>query len=101
MTNFQLLLSIGIPSLLIVVGFVYNNARLNTIEANVSARFNSVDARFNSVDARFGSIETNVSSGFQDIRTRLNTIEADLRQFYRDLGRHEAEINALKEHRRS
>jgi len=94
MTNFQLLLSIGIPSLLIVVGFVYNNARLNTIEANVSARFNSVDARF-------GSIETNVSSGFQDIRTRLNTIEADLRQFYRDLGRHEAEINALKEHRRS
>jgi len=90
MSNFQLLLSIGIPSLLIVVGFIYNNSRLSTIEANVNARFNSVDGRF-------GSIETN----FQEIRARLNTIEADLRHFYRELGKHEAEIANLKEQRRA
>jgi hypothetical protein len=76
MTNFQLLLSIGIPSLLIVVGFIYNNSRLNTIESNMTI-------------------------GFQDVRTRLNAIEGDLRQFYRDLGRHDAEIVNLKEQRRA
>ena len=76
MADFQLLLSIGIPSLLIVVGFLYNNSRLSTFEASVSANF-------------------------QDVRGRLTAIEADLRQFYRDLGRHDADIAALKEQRRA
>ena len=37
---------------------------------------------------------------FNSIETRLTTMEGDLRQFYRDLGRHEAEINNLKERNR-
>lgn len=61
MTNLQLALSIGIPSLLILVGIFLNNARFNSIE------------------------------------TRLTTMEGDLRQFYRDLGRHEADITNIKE----
>ena len=60
MTNLQLALSIGIPSLLILVGIFLNNARFNSVE------------------------------------TRLTTMEGDLRQFYRDLGRHEADIANLK-----
>lgn len=76
MSNFQLLLSIAIPSLLIVVGFIYNNSRLNTLEANMNI-------------------------GFQDVRSRLGNIEGDLRQFYRDLGRHDADIVTLKEQRRA
>lgn len=76
MTNYQMLFSIGIPSLLIVVGFLYNNSRLNTIESTMNL-------------------------GFQDVRSRLNTIESDLRQFYRDLGRHDADIVTLKEQRRA
>lgn len=31
-----------------------------------------------------------------DIRDRLNRIEADLRAFYHELGRHEADIETLK-----
>ena len=65
MTNLQLVLTIGIPSLLILVGIFPNNARFNTIE------------------------------------TRLTTMEGDLRQFYRDLGRHEADIVNIKERNRS
>ncbi|HEV2325504.1 MAG TPA: hypothetical protein VGS10_16245 [Terracidiphilus sp.] len=65
MTNLQLVLSISIPSLLILVGIFLNNARFNSVEA------------------------------------RLASIEGDLRQFYRDLGRHDADIASLKEHRRS
>ena len=64
MTNLQLVLSIGIPSLLIMVGMFLNNARFNSIES------------------------------------RLISIEGDLRQFYRDLGRHDADIATLKEGRR-
>jgi hypothetical protein len=64
MTNLQLVLSIGIPSLLILTGMFLNNARFNAIEA------------------------------------RLISIEGDLRQFYRDLGRHDADIATLKEERR-
>jgi hypothetical protein len=38
---------------------------------------------------------------FNSIETRLTTMEGDLRQFYRDLGRHDADIASLKEQRRS
>ncbi len=61
----QLILTIVIPSLLILVGIFLNNARFNSIEG------------------------------------RLTTMEGDLRQFYRDLGRHEADIINIKERNRS
>ena len=65
MTNLQWVLTVGIPSILILVEIFLNNARFNTIE------------------------------------TRLTTMEGDLRQFYRDLGRHEADISSLRDQRRS
>jgi hypothetical protein len=65
MTNLQLVLTVSIPSILILVGIFLNNARFNTIE------------------------------------TRLTTMEGDLRQFYRDLGRHDADISSLRDQRRS
>ena len=65
MSNLQLVLTIAIPSLLVLVGIFLNNAR-----------FNGIDSRFNGIDARFNGIEA-----------RLASMEGDLRQFYRDLGR--------------
>jgi hypothetical protein len=72
MTNLQQILAITIPSLLILLGIFQDNAG-----------FNRIEARFNSVEAR------------------LTTMEGDLRQFYRDLGRHEADIVNIKERNRS
>ena len=37
---------------------------------------------------------------FNSIESRLTTMEGDLRQFYRDLGRHEADIINIKERNR-
>jgi hypothetical protein len=65
MTNLQLIMTVAIPSILVLVGIFLNNARFNSIE------------------------------------TRLTTMEGDLRQFYRDLGRHEADIINIKERNRS
>ena len=38
---------------------------------------------------------------FNSLETRLTTMEGDLRQFYRDLGRHDADIASLKDQRRA
>jgi uncharacterized membrane-anchored protein YhcB (DUF1043 family) len=51
----------------IFAGMLFNNSRFNTIEA----RFSSID-------------------------TRLDRMQADLSQFYRDLGRHDAKIESLE-----
>jgi hypothetical protein len=81
MTNIQLFLSIGIPTLAVLIGFLMNNARLSTIEA------------------RIGSVESNLGARIGGVESRLTAIEGDLRQFYRNLGAHEAEIANLKTRR--
>jgi hypothetical protein len=60
----------------VLIGFLLNNARLNSIETNLGTRIGGVESR-------------------------LTAIEGDLRQFYRDLGAHEAEIGNLKSQRRA
>jgi hypothetical protein len=75
MTNLQLVLTIGIPSLLILVGMFLNNSRSNTLEGRID---------------RLGS----------ELNARIDRMQADLSQFYMILGRHEADIATLKEARR-
>jgi hypothetical protein len=40
-------------------------------------------------------------AGFNSVETRLTTMEGDLRQFYRDLGRRDANIASLKDQLRA
>lgn len=49
MSNLQLLLSIGIPSLLIVLSWANNNTRFERIEKRLDAH----DAKFDALQARF------------------------------------------------
>jgi len=37
------------------------------------------------------------NAGFNSVETRLTTMEGDLRQFCRDLGRHDADIASLRD----
>jgi len=76
MTDLQLALSIGIPSLLVLVGIFLNNAR------------------FGSVDARLDKMES-------DLNGRIDRVQADLSQFYMILGQHGADIANLKDRQRS
>jgi hypothetical protein len=120
MTNIQLFLSIGIPTMAVLIGFLLNNARLSSIETSLGSRIGSVEsnigARITGVEAnhaatiaslesnlgaRIGSLESNLISRITGVESRLTAIEGDLRQFYRDLGAHEAEINNLKSQRRA
>ena len=83
MTNIQLFLSIGIPTMAVLIGFLMNNARLSSIEN------------------RIGSFESNLGARIDGVDSRLTAIEGEVRQFYRDLGAHEAEIGNLKAQRRA
>ena len=94
MTNLQLFLSIGIPTLAVLAGFQMNNARMGSVETGLGARIASLDAKIDRVEA-------NLSARFDRVETRLTAIEGDLRQFYRDLGAHEADIANLKSQRRA
>ncbi len=86
MTNLQLVLTIGIPSLLILVGMFLNNSRSNTLEGRIDRLGTELNARID----RMGS----------ELNARMDRMQADLSQFYQTLGRHDAEITNLKEARR-
>ena len=52
MTNIQLLLSIGIPSLLVIMSWLSNNTRLSNLERRMDSNTDRLDGRVNSLHAR-------------------------------------------------
>ena len=42
----QALLSIGIPTLAVMIGILVNNSRLSDLRSHIDSRFNAVDHRF-------------------------------------------------------
>ncbi len=92
MTDLQLYLAIGIPTLAMLIGVLTNaiqynslNARFNSLEGTVNARFNSVDGRFNGLESRMESRFNNLDVKFDtltgkviDVDNRVTRIEAKL-----------------------
>jgi hypothetical protein len=77
MTNLQLLLTIGIPSLLVVLSWMSNNKRLDKIEADIERRFAEVDRRFADVDRRFTEMDrkfAEMDRRFADMDRRFDTV---------------------------
>ena len=63
MTNLQLLLTIGIPSILVILSWISNNTRLSLhdkrlddLEVRIDKRFSNVDERFSEIDKRFNEV---------------------------------------------
>lgn len=88
MTDVQLYLAIGIPTLAVLAGILTNvvyysslNARLNRIETRFDARFNSIDARFSGIDDRFNRLEVRFDTLITkvvELDNRVTRIEAKL-----------------------
>jgi hypothetical protein len=53
----QAILTVGMPTLAVLVGILVNNSRLSDLRAYMDSRFSAIekvmDARFDAVDARF------------------------------------------------
>jgi hypothetical protein len=71
MTDLQLLLSIGSPSLLIALSMLSNNSR-----------FNSMDKRMDGMDSRLNKLDADLREFRVEHRQDLVAIHADLKQFY-------------------
>ncbi len=70
MTDSQLYLAIGIPTLAVLFGILTNVIQWSAI----NARFNSLDARFNNLDVKFDTLTGKVI----DVDNRVTRIEAKL-----------------------
>ncbi len=77
MSNVQFYLTIGIPTLAVLIGILMNAVHFSSI----NSRFNSQDARFNSIDARFNNLEVKFDTLIGkviDVDNRVTRIEAKL-----------------------
>ncbi len=70
MTDVQLYLAIGIPTVAVLIGILTNVIQWNAM----NARFNSLEARFNGLDIKFDTLTGKVI----DVDNRVTRIEAKL-----------------------
>jgi hypothetical protein len=93
MTDMQLYLAIGIPVVVMVLGFVWSSTALRS---EMNARFEglngSINARFDAVNARLDALSNRIDS----LERRVAVIEADLRTFFSITGNHQARIENLE-----
>jgi hypothetical protein len=70
-------ITVGIPVLAILFAALWNNHGLGRLEG-----------RMERLEARIGKVQS-------DLTSRIDRLQADLSQFYRDPGRHDADIEAI------
>jgi len=73
MTNLQLLLTIGIPSLLVVLSWMSNNSRFAANEKRVDALEQKMDRKFDEVERRFQDV---ISAQHRDALEILRSMTA-------------------------
>jgi hypothetical protein len=78
MTNLQLLLSIGIPCLLILLSIFQNNIRFTALEK----RMEGMDKRADGIDGRFTKLENELRDFRAEHHRDLMGLHADLKEFY-------------------
>jgi hypothetical protein len=71
MNNVQLYIAVGLPTVMVLLGIFLNQRSFDRLESSLGSRMDRVEAR-------------------------LDRLEADLREFFRTLGQHEAKIENLE-----
>jgi hypothetical protein len=73
--SLQLALSIGVPTLAVMIGILLNNSRWNDLKLHMDSRFNAVDQRFNAVDQRFNAVDQRFTDMKDMWRSELHRVE--------------------------
>jgi hypothetical protein len=73
MTNLQLLLTIGIPSILVVLSWISNNSRLNAHDK----RFDEMERRFDSVISSQHKDALEIMRNMTALHERVAVVEAN------------------------
>jgi len=71
MNNVQLYIAVGLPTVMVLVGIFLNQRSFDRLESSLGGRMDRLEAR-------------------------LDRIEADLREFFRTLGQHDARLDNLE-----
>jgi hypothetical protein len=70
MSNLQFYLTIGIPTLAVLIGIL-----MNTVSSiAINARLNSQDARFSSLETRISNLETRFDARFNSLEVKFDTL---------------------------
>ena len=78
MSNLQLLLAAGLPTITVLIGILLSQRSVEKLEKRMDGMEQRTDRRFDRVESR------------------LDRIEADLREFYRTIGQHEVRMHTLE-----
>jgi hypothetical protein len=70
MNNIQFYLTIGVPTLAVLIGVLMNTVQFSSI----NARFISQDARFNSLETRISNLETRFDARFNNLEVKFDTL---------------------------
>ena len=71
MNNVQLYIALGLPTLTVLVGIFLNQRSIDRLDSSLGGRMDRLEAR-------------------------MDRIEADLREFYRTLGQHDARLDNME-----
>ena len=74
MTDIQLLLSIGIPSILVVLSWLSNNSRLSRLENRLDSTESRFDRRFDEIEKRLNDIITAVHKDTLEIMRAMTAL---------------------------
>jgi len=78
MTNIQLLISVGLPMLVLAAGMWMNSSAVNHLRADMNTRFASIDNRFTLMENRFTALGESMDRLIgicNDLDKRLTVIE--------------------------
>ena len=79
----QTTLSVGVPTLAVLVGILINNSRLGDFRGHLDAQFRQIDARFSHIDTRFNDMkdlfDAKLSRVEEVLDARLTRIEQELK----------------------
>ena len=92
MTNQQLYLAIGVPSLLALANLVIVPVGFLLQGRNIDSRFDQFDKRFDQYDKRLDQND----SRFDRLESKLDRIDTVLHEIHLMLGRHDARLDALE-----
>jgi flagellar capping protein FliD len=70
MSNSQFYLTIGIPTLAVLIGVLMNTIQLSSIDALLSSQ----DARFSSLETRITNLETRFDARFNNLEVKFDTL---------------------------
>jgi hypothetical protein len=77
MTNLQLLLSIGIPSILVILSWINNSQRLTRLEAGLDATNRRLDDTNKRLEVGLDACNKRLDSGLEALYKRIEDGRAD------------------------